>query len=30
MGHSRLAVRRRFYRADGLDAFLYRKELAVL
>lgn len=30
MGYSRLAVRRRFYRADGLDAFLYRKELAVL
>jgi len=30
MGYSRLGVRRRFYRADGLDAFLYRKELAVL
>jgi ribosomal-protein-alanine N-acetyltransferase len=30
MGYSRLAVQRRFYRADGLDAFLYRKELAVL
>jgi ribosomal-protein-alanine N-acetyltransferase len=30
MGYGRLAVRRRFYRADGLDAFLYRKELAVL
>ena len=30
MGYSRLGVRRRFYRANGLDAFLYRKELAVL
>lgn len=30
MGYSRLGVRRRFYRADGLDAFLYRKELAAL
>jgi [ribosomal protein S18]-alanine N-acetyltransferase len=29
MGYSRLAVRRRFYRADGLDAFLYRKDFAV-
>ena len=29
MGYRRLAVRRRFYRTDGLDAFLYRKELAV-
>ncbi len=30
MGYSRLAVRRRFYRTSGLDAFLYHKELAVL
>jgi [ribosomal protein S18]-alanine N-acetyltransferase len=30
MGYSRAAVHRRFYRANGLDAFLYRKELAVL
>ena len=29
MGYSRFAVQRRFYRTDGLDAFLYRKELAV-
>ena len=30
MGYSRLAVRRRFYRTGGLDAFLYRKDLAPL
>lgn len=30
MGYSRFAVRRRFYRTGGLDAFLYRKDLAVL
>ena len=30
MGYSRFAVQRRFYRTAGFDAFLYRKELAVL
>jgi ribosomal-protein-alanine N-acetyltransferase len=28
LGYSRHGVRRRFYRVAGLDAFLYRKELA--
>jgi ribosomal-protein-alanine N-acetyltransferase len=29
MGYRRVGVRRRFYGAPGLDAYLYRKELAV-
>jgi [ribosomal protein S18]-alanine N-acetyltransferase len=27
MGYKRIAIRRRFYREAGLDAFVYRKEL---
>jgi ribosomal-protein-alanine N-acetyltransferase len=29
MGYRRVGMRRRFYQADGLDAFLYCKELGV-
>jgi ribosomal-protein-alanine N-acetyltransferase len=28
LGYERVAMRRRFYGADGLDAFVYRKEIA--
>ena len=28
LGYERIAMRQRFYGADGLDAFVYRKELA--
>jgi ribosomal-protein-alanine N-acetyltransferase len=28
LGYKRIAMRQRFYGADGLDAFVYRKELA--
>jgi len=28
LGYERLAMRRRFYGADGLDALVYRKEIA--
>ena len=30
MGYERAAMRRRFYGAEGLDAFVYRKELSIL
>ena len=30
LGYERVAMRRRFYGADGLDALVYRKELASL
>ena len=28
LGYERIAMRRRFYGAEGLDAFVYRKEIA--